>query len=133
MVYDSLLVIALAMMTGGIYHAVVNNLIMGLKDAPAGFNPVLSTLLTFIIFFFFAHFWVRNGQTLGMQAWRIKVRSSETKGSLTLVQCLLRFMIAIPAIGLAGIGVLWILVDKENKSWHDRYSKSEVILIPKKS
>ncbi|MCL6269049.1 RDD family protein [Sansalvadorimonas sp. 2012CJ34-2] len=129
MVYDTFLVIAIVMVTSGIYHAVVNNLLLGLKDAPAGFNPLLSTVLTFILFFFFAHFWTRGGQTLGMQAWKIRVISSETGGPLTLIQCLLRFMIAIPAIGLAGLGVLWILVDKDKKSWHDRYSRSQVILL----
>ncbi len=131
LVYDSFLVIVIVMVTSGLYHAIVNNWLLGLDEAPTGFNPVLSTILTFILFIFFAWFWSRNGQTLGMQAWRIKVRSSETGGPLTLVQCLLRFMIAIPAIGLAGLGLFWILVDREKKTWHDRYSRSEIIFVPK--
>ena len=132
LVYDTLLVIAMVMVTSALYHALVNNWLLELKDAPAGFNPILSTLLTFVLFFFFAHFWTRNGQTLGMQAWRIKLRSTITGGPLTLPQCLIRFIIAIPAIGLAGLGILWLLVDRDKKAWQDRYSRSEMILIPPK-
>ena len=132
MVYDTLLVAAIVMMTSALYHAIVNNLILGLEEAPTGFNPFLSTILTFVIFFFFAHFWGKSGQTLGMQAWRIQVRSSENRRGLTLTQSLLRFMVAIPTIGLAGIGMFWMLFDKDSKTWHDRYSESEVVLLPKK-
>ena len=34
-------------------------------------------------------------------------------------------------IGLALAGVLWMKIDKEGKTWQDRYSMSEVVLLPK--
>ncbi|WP_281648014.1 RDD family protein [Parendozoicomonas sp. Alg238-R29] len=131
MVYDTFLVMAMVMVISGLYHAIVNNWLLGRDDAPMGFNPFLGSILTFVIFFFFAHFWGKNGQTLGMQAWRLKLRSCETGGNPTLTQSLLRFMIAIPALGLAGLGFFWMLIDRDKKTWHDRYSMTEVILLPK--
>ena len=133
MFYDSMLVLAMVIVISGLYHAIVNNWLLGLESAPTGFNPLLSTILLFVVFFFFAHFWGKNGQTLGMQAWRLRVRSSDTGKNITLIQSLLRFMVAIPAIGLAGLGMFWILIDKDKKTWHDRYSQTEVVLLSKKS
>ena len=131
MFYDTMLVMAMVMVISGLYHAVVNNWLLGQESAPTGFNPLLSTLLIFVVFFFFAHFWGKSGQTLGMQAWRLRLRSTDKGKNITLIQSLLRFMVAIPAIGLAGLGMLWMLIDKDKKTWHDRYSQTEVILLPK--
>lgn len=137
MVYDSLLVSAIALVITGLYHGVVNNWLLGHTEAPVGFNPWLSSLIVMIIFFFFAHCWGHNGQTLGMQAWRLRIQSTDkaANGSvrhITLIQSLLRFMVAIPALGLGGLGLLWVIVDRQKKSWHDRYSQTEIVLLPKR-
>ncbi len=129
MFYDTMLVIAIVMVISGLYHAVINNWLLGLEDAPIGFNPLLSTLITFAVFFFFAHFWGRSGQTLGMQAWRLRIQNSDGT-RISLNQSLLRFIIAIPALGLGGIGLLWMLIDKERKTWQDRYSETVVVQLP---
>ncbi len=136
LLYDSLLVSAIILVVTGLYHALVNNWLLGLKEAPVGFNPWLSSLLVFVVFFFFAHFWGRNGQTLGMQAWRLKIQSTRPKPNnsrfhLTLLQSLLRFVIAIPALGLCGLGLFWMVIDPNKRSWHDRYSETEIVLLPK--
>jgi uncharacterized RDD family membrane protein YckC len=60
------------------------------------FHPFLATLLLFVTFGFFARFWTYKGQTLGMQAWRIRVQNADGS-AITLWQSLLRFMIAIPS------------------------------------
>ncbi|MCK5894380.1 MAG: RDD family protein [Endozoicomonadaceae bacterium] len=130
MFYDSLLVVALMMVTTGLYHAMINQWLLKMDDAPLGINPYLATLLVFVTFGFFACFWTYKGQTLGMQVWRIRVQNAD--GSvISLWQCLLRFMVAIPAIGLALIGELWMKIDKKGKTWPDRYSMSEVVELPK--
>ena len=131
MLYDSILVMALVMVISAVYHGIVNIWLLGLEDAPTGFNPVLSTLLTLIVFFFFAHCWGKNGQTLGMQAWRLRIQSTHSSQPLSLMQSLLRFMVAIPSIGLCGAGMLWMLVDRDGKTWQDRYSETEMVLLPK--
>lgn len=130
MFYDTLLVVALMMVTAGVYHAVINQWLLETDDAPPGFNPFLASLLVFVTFGFFTCFWTRKGQTLGMQVWRIRVQNQDG-GAISLWQCLLRFMIAIPGVGLALAGVLWMKIDREGKTWQDRYSMSEVVLLPK--
>ncbi|WBA88892.1 RDD family protein [Endozoicomonas sp. GU-1] len=79
---------------------------------------------------FFGFFWTRSGQTLGMQAWRIKVVSSDNH-LISPWQSVIRFLIAIPALSLAGIGLLWALIDHQRRSWQDLASSSRVILLEK--
>ena len=45
---------------------------------------------------------------------------------------LLRFLIAIISWLCGGLGFWWILWDKQKRSWHDRYSESLVVQLPKK-
>ena len=138
--YDTLLVSAIVLVTTGLYHGIINNWLLGYEEAPVGFNPWLSSLIMMIVFFFFAHCWGRKGQTLGMQAWRLRIQSTATESTkiknssvqqITLVQSLLRFMIAIPALALGGLGLLWMVIDKKKRSWHDHYSHTEIVLLPK--
>ncbi|WP_087106858.1 RDD family protein [Parendozoicomonas haliclonae] len=130
MVYDSMLLIALIFVVTAIYHGVVNNWLLGVEDAPVGFNPFLSTIYVFICFFFLAHFWGKNGQTLGMQAWRLRVQKSDGS-NISLMQSLLRFVVGILSLAPAGLGLFWMLVDKDKKTWYDRYAETEVVYIPK--
>ncbi|RCI69267.1 RDD family protein, partial [Pseudomonas aeruginosa] len=30
-----------------------------------------------------------------------------------------------------GLGFLWMLWDKDKRTWHDRYSESQVVRLPK--
>ena len=53
---------------------------------------------------------------------------------LTWWHALLRFMLAIPSLLLGGLGFLWMLVDKDRLTWHDRGSGTKVIAeIPVKA
>ncbi|MDI1230256.1 MAG: RDD family protein [Methylobacter sp.] len=79
--------------------------------------------LLLVSFFFYAWFWTHGGQTLGLRAWKIKVLTLDRK-PLTWKQALLRFSIAILSWGFLGLGVLWILIDKNQRSWHDHLSKT---------
>jgi uncharacterized RDD family membrane protein YckC len=76
-----------------------------------------------ISFFFYGWFWTHGGQTLGLRAWKIKVLTRDQK-PINWTQALLRFTTAIPSWGFFGIGFLWILVDKNRRSWHDHLSKT---------
>ena len=93
-------------------------------------DPLLSTLLVFALFGFFAKFWTHNGQTLGMQVWGLRVQNRDGS-AISLLQALLRFMIAIASWLCLGLGFLWMLWDKDKRTWHDRYSESQVVRLPK--
>ena len=128
--YDSFLVIALVMAVSGLYHSVVNVWLGGTEDASAGFDPFLFTILLVTVFSFFTYFWRAKGQTLGMQVWRIRVELN-SGGMPEMKHCVLRFLSAIPALGLGGAGLFWMLLDSKKMAVQDRISNSKVIVLPK--
>lgn len=137
MFYDFLLCVALMMVVTLVYQQGILRLIYGsdhlreLADRGALIgDPLLSTLLVFAPFGFFAKFWTHNGQTLGMQVWGLRVQNRDGS-AISLLQALLRFMIAIASWLCLGLGFLWMLWDKDKRTWHDRYSESQVVRLPK--
>lgn len=122
--YDLLLVIglwfvavfALLPFTGG--HAI------------AGSNPLFRLYLFAVAGLFFSWFWVRVGQTLGMRAWRLQVRSRDGR-PVGWLQALLRYVAAWVA-WLSVVGILWSLVDSRKRCWHDIFSHTELVMLAKK-
>jgi uncharacterized RDD family membrane protein YckC len=79
--------------------------------------------LVFVSFLFYSWFWTHGGQTLGLRAWKVKVLT-ENYQAISWPQACIRFIIALFSFGLLGLGFLWILVDKNQRSWHDIVSKT---------
>ena len=65
-----------------------------------------------------------------MQVWGLRIQNADGT-AIDLWQALLRFLIAIISWLCAGLGFLWILWDKQKRSWHDIYSESKVVQLPK--
>ncbi|MBA4503538.1 RDD family protein [Marinobacterium marinum] len=130
MVYDTLLVIALWMVIGTIAVALNNGEAISIDSSPRSTIALFNSALFCATFLFFGFFWTRNGQTLGMLAWRLRVQTM-AGGRLSWGQALIRFLIAIPSLGLFGIGFLWMLLTDERLSLHDRWSGSCVVQLPK--
>ena len=135
--YDFMLCISLVMVVTLIYQQGILRLIYGSQalqemseSQMLDIDPVLSTLLFFSIFAFFAKFWTHGGQTLGMQVWGLRVQNSDGS-AIDIWQALLRFLIAIFAWLPAGLGFIWMLFDKQKRTWSDMYSGSEVVQLPK--
>jgi len=122
LLYDSLLLLAIWFIAMAILLPFT-----GGEAIPAN-NPLVSTYLLSISFFFYGWFWRHGGQTLGMRAWRLQLRNLRP-GPVTWVQVLLRFMVALPAGLLSGLGYLWMLVDKQKLTWHDRYSETCIVQL----
>lgn len=137
MFYDSLLCIALMMVVTLLYQQVLLRLLYGSEQlqqlADAGrldIDPLLSTLLLFSLFGFFAKFWTHSGQTLGMQVWGIRIQNADGT-AIDLWQALPRFLIALVSLLCLGMGYWWMLLDKQNRTWHDMYSESQAVQLPK--
>lgn len=135
MFYDFLLCTALLMVVTLIYK-MVQMAIFGeerlrqLSDSGAlDGDPLLSSVLLLSLFGFFAYFWTRNGQTLGMQVWGLRVQNADGS-AISLWQALLRFMVAIASWLCLGLGYFWIL-KKGRSSWNDLYSESQIVQLPK--
>ena len=74
-------------------------------------------------FLFFSWFWRHGGQTLGMQAWRIKV-ISETSQHITYKQCAIRYVIGTL---LFGITLVLALFRPSKQGLHDTWSGTKII------
>lgn len=133
MIYDTFLVLPLIMASVSVFMGVRTLLIGSPGEGEiVQLNPLLVQLVALLtVIGFFCWFWIKSGQTLGMQAWRIKlVDSSGEKPSGR--QALLRCLAAIPSAACLGAGYLWCLVDRRGRYWHDYLSGTELILLPKR-
>ncbi|HEY5761542.1 MAG TPA: RDD family protein [Steroidobacter sp.] len=83
-----------------------------------------------VIVIFFGVPWTRSGQTLGMQAWRLRVER-EDGSRLRWSDVIKRLAAATVSLTLAFAGYLWIWVDKDKLAWHDRWTGTRVIVLPK--
>jgi uncharacterized RDD family membrane protein YckC len=134
--YDTLLCVALLMVTAFFYKLIWMAFIgeaklRQLSEAGAlDGDPLLSTILLLVLFAFFAKFWTHAGQTLGMQVWGIRVQNADGTG-ISLWQALLRFIVAIASWLCVGLGFFWSLFDKQKRSWHDMYSETQLVRIPR--
>lgn len=129
-IYDSLLVIALV--------AVVNALALGvvvwLSDGEREVLPPLAVqaLTILSVYGFFVMFWLKQGQTLGMQAWRIKLLGFDG-GPPRPGPAILRCLGASLSAACLGAGYLWCLVDRNGRCWHDYISRTDLLLLPRDS
>ena len=136
MFYDFLLCTALLIVTTFIYKLIMMSFIgeskmRALSESGAlDGDPLLSTLLFFVLFAFFAKFWTHSGQTLGMQVWGVRVQNVDGT-AISLWQALLRFIVSIGSWLCLGLGFLWSLFDKKKRTWHDLYSGTQLVRIPK--
>ncbi len=121
MLYDAMIIMAIWMVVGAIG--------VGLNGGQAVTGPLFSSLLFLVTFGFFAGFWTRRGQTLGMLAWRLRIQTLDGY-PISLMQALLRFFTAIAALLPLGLGLWWSLIDKQKLAWHDRYSETRLVLLP---
>ncbi|WP_286919968.1 RDD family protein [Pseudomonas sp. UBA6753] len=136
MFYDFLLCAALLIVTAGAYK-MIQMAIIGearmreLTEAGAlDGDPLLSTVLLFVLFGFFAKFWTHGGQTLGMQVWGVRVQNADGT-AISLWQALLRFVVSIASWLCLGLGFFWVFIDKRQRGWHDIYSESQLVRVPK--
>jgi len=124
MVYDSLLLLAL-LLTASIPPVLLNGGPMRDGTSLGEFKNTLYLLyLLLLICLFYGWFWTRNGQTLGMAAWRIRVLG-EDGTSLSWKQVLIRLGTA-----LLGLANLWVWFDPRRLGWHERLSRTRTVRIP---
>lgn len=125
MFYDSLLLLALLMMLSYPYVWLTGG------DKPGLIVRTLYQLYLLVIcFFYYAGFWVRGGQTLGLRTWRMKLVSNDG-GQITWAMALKRFVYALLSLICLGLGFLWVLHDRDKLAWHDRWSGTKLIQLPK--
>ena len=117
MLYDSLLIFAV------LFFATAVALIFNRGEAIEP-SPWFSLYLLFILFSFYAWFWHRSGQTLGMRAWKIRI-VSEFGGNPGWGSSYLRLVFALVSILCLGLGYFWRLF--RPYTWHDKLSQTVIV------
>ena len=123
--YDALLLLAIYFLIGAV--AVTINQGESIHRHWSLF--ILAVVFPLLVLCFYTWFWRRNGQTLGMQAWRIQLVAEEQ--TLPLKRCAVRFFFSLFSLACFGVGFLWILIDREKRTWQDIASDSKIVQLPK--
>ena len=123
LVYDSLLIAAIVLVLS-LLLVLVNG---GYSESGSFVSFIQFFILVFTGPIFYSYFWIVNkGQTTGMQAWKIKlVTTDETE--LNINKTMLRCLISTISFACLGLGYLWILYHKDDLSWSDILTKTKVI------
>jgi len=125
MLYESILVFAILFVAGVVYRA-----LMG--DPHSDFEQHLFFMYSWLIIgVYFVYCWVKSGQTLAMQTWRIQLLRLDGN-PLSLGQAVRRYVIASFSLMFFGLGFLWAIFDREGLYLHDRFTGSRLFELPKK-
>ena len=101
-------------------------------DGSVWVRTLIQIYLILVCFLFFGWFWTHGGQTLGMRAWRLQLRRIDGQ-NLTWATAIVRFTSALLSWIALGLGFFWVALDPQNRAWHDRLSKSIVVVLPRRS
>ena len=85
------------------------------------------------IFLFLAYFIIPTGvwgQTLGKWAAGIAVVDHEGRAPGVAMAIPREVAWKVVSYGAAGVGLLWVLFDKERRGWHDKLAGTWVVLVP---
>ena len=123
MVYDSFLLFALFVLVGFIGVA--------LTGGEENQHPLFRLAVLLVPVGFYGYFWRKSGQTLGMLAWRIRVQTPQGQ-PVNLKQTLLRLLGGLLSWSCLGLGHLWLKFDREQRTWPDLLSGTQVVVVPPK-
>src|SRR5690554_1805881 len=115
--YDGMICIAVLLATTGIYTMIsgwasgwVANWDAPLQKSGSGqisADPGLTFTLFVVLYLFFAYFWTRIGQTLGMQVWRIRIEILDGT-AISWTQALIRYVTAFTVFFVALLAAYYL-------------------------
>lgn len=133
LVYDGLLLLGV-LFTATALALLVAVLVYGSEAVqarnPLEGNPLFMAYLLVVWFVFYGWFWTHGGQTLGMRAWKLRLVTAAGQ-PVSWGTALQRFLAAVVAGLPLGLGFFWLLIDEERMTWHDRWSKTVLVHLPR--
>lgn len=123
MFYEALLLI-------GVFGVLIVPLV--LFSASIGHMPSIPVLRVYIFLglaLYFIWHWHAKRQTLAMRTWHLRIVTADGSNP-TLARLAWRYVLAWSSIGLAGIGIVWALLDREGLFLHDRLAGTRIIFVP---
>ena len=120
LLYELLTVIAIVFVSAGLFLWIVGDATHGAK------RLLLQIFLWLIVGAYFIWCWRQSGQTLAMQAWKIKLIGDDSQ-LLSLNIAILRYVLATLSVVLCGLGFLWAIIDRQHLFLHDRLLKTRIV------
>ena len=120
LIYEILLLIAVALLAGGVAAALAQIT-----------SPAHTRLFTRInglaaVAAYFAWQWQRSGQTLPMKTWHMRLE--KVGGTrVELPRALLRAALATAGYLLLGVSVIWAFIDRDRQFLHDRLAGTRLV------
>ena len=135
-VYDSLLLLGIAF-AYGVLVTVVRVAVLGRDELTYANLPMAVHIFNWLILWllaagYYVLCWTRRGQTLGMKSWRLKVENLDG-GALSMKTAWLRAALALVSAIPFALGYLWCLADRRRGCWHDIWTGTRVVVLPKES
>jgi uncharacterized RDD family membrane protein YckC len=125
MLYESILVFAILFLVGIVYRALFG-------DPHTDIEQNLLFIVSWLIIgVYFVYCWLRSGQTLAMQTWRIQLFGFDGK-PLQLEQAMKRYVIASFGLMFFGLGFIWAIFDRQGLYLHDRLTGGRLVALPRK-
>ena len=118
--YDSVILLGLLMLASAIALPFGNPHKVALEDF------WFTLWLLFVCFLYLAGCWRYSGMTVGMRAWRLKLVSDNGQ-KVSWPRCVLRFFVGALSLFALGLGILWAILDKQNRGWHDLAARTLLI------
>ena len=125
MLYESILVFAILFLVGIVYRTLFG-------DPHTDIEQHLLFIVSWLIIgVYFVYCWLRSGQTLAMQTWRIQLFGFDGK-PLQLEQAMKRYVIASFGLMFFGLGFIWAIFDRQGLYLHDRLTGGRLVALPRK-
>jgi len=121
LLYELLTVIAVVFVSAGLFLWVAGDATQGAK------RLLLQVFLWLVVGAYFIWCWRQSGQTLAMQAWKLKLTGDDGQ-LLSLNIAILRYVLATLSLLICGLGFLWVIVDRQHLFLHDRPLKSRIVI-----
>jgi uncharacterized RDD family membrane protein YckC len=123
--YDTLLLVAVLVILTTILVLGVLRVEITAQTVGAWVYLYRAALLGIIVAYYLVN-WTRSGQTLGMRAWQLRAVTAAGK-PLDWKSAVIRLSWAVLAWAPAGIGVLWVLLDRDHLAVQDRLSNTRIV------
>ncbi len=127
LLYEALVMTALMLIGTAVFMFIFGDATLGIK------RYFLQLFLWLMLGVYFVLCWQKSGQTLAMQAWRLKLVSCDDCHAVTLGVAVTRYLAATLSFLVLGLGFLWAIVDRDRLYLHDRMLKNKLICVPRKS
>jgi uncharacterized RDD family membrane protein YckC len=126
-VYDLLLLAAVLFIAAFVYTVGVQSLTGA--DLTQGLARLAFQLfLLAIALGYYLYFWTRGRQSLAMRTWRILLLR-EDGTPLSTPDALRRIGFAVLTLAPAGLGLWWMLFDRDGQTWYDRLAGTRAVLL----